>query len=90
MKRTRYTIDLSGVTDAPAFHARLRATLPLPDCYGNNLDALYDCLTDIGEDARLFVRAQGVRGELTAYQPRLMKVLTDAAEYNPHLTVCPD
>ena len=64
MKRTRYTIDLSGVTDAPAFQARLRATLPLPDCYGDNLDALYDVLTEFGAAWTLVFRGtppQGVR-----------------------------
>ena len=84
------TLELSNIETVRALHIYLQYMLDFPAYYGRNLDALYDCLTDIGEDARLIVRAQGVRGELTAYLPRLMKVLTDAAEYNPHLTVCPD
>ena len=84
------TLELSNIETVRALHIYLQYMLDFPSYYGRNLDALYDSLTDIGEDARHIVRAQGVRGELTAYLPRLMKVLTDAAEYNPHLTVYPD
>ena len=31
-------------------HAYLKEALRLPDYYGKNLDALYDCLGDIGEE----------------------------------------
>ena len=84
------TLELSNIETVRALHIYLQYMLDLPAYYGKNLDALYDCLTDIGEETKLVVRAQGVRGELTAYLPRLMKVLTDAAEYNTHLTVHQD
>ena len=36
--------------DTRAIHRILKETLGFPDYYGENLDALYDCLTDIRED----------------------------------------
>ena len=44
-----YTIDLSGVYNADELHTAIREVLPVPDFYGNNLDALYDILSDIHE-----------------------------------------
>lgn len=41
-----YEIDLIGVESAAALHARIREILPVPEWYGNNLDALYDVLTE--------------------------------------------
>ena len=42
-----YLIDLSGVTDRDSLHQCLRDALPLPEWYGNNLDALYDSMTEM-------------------------------------------
>ncbi len=36
-------------------HAYLKEALRLPDYYGKNLDALYDCLGDIGEETVIVV-----------------------------------
>ena len=45
----QYTVDLSTVRDQKSLHALLAETLPLPDYYGGNLDALFDVLTDAHE-----------------------------------------
>ena len=46
MKKT-YEIDLTGVDTYGEFHNRISDALSFPEYYGNNLDALYDCLTDM-------------------------------------------
>lgn len=62
----------------------LGAALELPDWWGRNLDALYDCLTQPVCAARLVVEGrQDV--EETAFGRRLLRVLEDAAAENPHL-----
>lgn len=62
----------------------LGEALELPDWWGRNLDALYDCLTQPGCAARLVV--EGRRDvEETAFGRRLLRVLEDAAEENPRL-----
>lgn len=40
-------LDTREFTDKEASHAYLKEMLDFPDYYGNNLDALYDCLTDL-------------------------------------------
>lgn len=39
--------DLVGVVDEASFHAGIAAALGFPGHYGANLDALWDCLTDL-------------------------------------------
>ena len=36
-------------------HKYLKKILDFPDYYGENLDALYDCLTDIGTDTEIIL-----------------------------------
>lgn len=80
MRRRRYTIDLTPLADAPAdLHKLLRANLPLPDHYGDNLDALYDVLTEFGAAWTLVFR--GVP------PPGLRTVCDDAAAATPGLVV---
>ncbi len=40
-----YVIDLSAAADKREIHDLLARALNLPDYYGRNLDALWDCLT---------------------------------------------
>ncbi len=41
-------IDGRRMTTVDQTHEYLAKTLRLPDYYGRNLDALHDCLTDLG------------------------------------------
>lgn len=41
----QYLIDFTGVKTMWFFHEALQKGLDLPDYYGKNLDALWDCLT---------------------------------------------
>ena len=38
------------MTDRAAAHAEIKDKLSLPEYYGANLDALWDCLIEIGEE----------------------------------------
>ena len=80
------TLELTHIETVRALHIYLAYMLALPAHYGRNLDALFDCLTDISEDTRIIVVAQGARGETAACLPRLIRMLEDAAQENPHLT----
>lgn len=44
MKKEVY-IDFSTIGDMDEFYAQLKEKLPLPDYFGDNLDALYDVIT---------------------------------------------
>ena len=41
-----YKVDLSNARNVPGFIKALKRDLQFPDWFGNNLDALNDCLTD--------------------------------------------
>ena len=70
---------------------RLRAAggaLGLPDCWGRNLDALYDVLTERGTPVRLVVlRRELLEEHLGDYGRALLETLKDAERNNPALQV---
>ena len=41
------TLHCAGMETKQQFHAAIAQALSFPDWYGHNLDALYDCLTDM-------------------------------------------
>lgn len=41
------TLCCTGIETKQQLHAALADALHFPDWYGSNLDALYDCLTDL-------------------------------------------
>ena len=82
------TLDINRLHSVPALHKYLRSTLALPVYYGANLDALYDCLTEIAEPTQLVVPADITNNEkLGWYGEQLLQVLQDAAEENDNLQV---
>ena len=69
-------------------HAYLKEKLKLPDYYGRNLDALYDCLGEIMEETVIVVPKIIQNKEyLGEYGQTMLRVFRDAAEENPALTV---
>ncbi|MCI8270424.1 MAG: barstar family protein [Lachnospiraceae bacterium] len=69
----------------------LMMKLGFPDYYGKNLDALFDMLTERGEDTCVGVFGIREREEspdsLTVYFRQLVRVLREAENENPHLCV---
>lgn len=61
--------------------------LEFPEYYGKNLEALYDCLTEIGDDTCIGVFEPESEGDVQRYIRLVKKVLKDAEEENPHLCV---
>ena len=47
------TIELDGKLIKKEGHDYLKRIFNFPDYYGKNLDALYDCLTDIGVETEV-------------------------------------
>lgn len=83
-------VELDGreMRDRAAVHAQLRARLELPDYYGNNLDALYDILTERAQPTTIVVRGIAeMEARLGGYAGAILKTLRQAAEENPALVV---
>ena len=60
----------------------------LPEWYGRNLDALYDCLTDLGEPATVRLLNRDILTDRLGRRGRaLVRLLRRAAAENPRVTV---
>jgi len=77
-------IDCSKIYTKEDLHRIFRETLSFPDWYGNNLDALYDCLTDISGTVRL-LNWEIAESNLGAYGQKAKKVIAAAALRNADL-----
>ena len=82
------TLDIEKMRSLPMLHKYLHTALALPEYYGANLDAFYDCLTEIAEPTELVV-PQKVAAEayLGWYGQQFLQVLEDAAAANDALTI---
>ena len=77
-------IDCSQVKKAEDLHRLFRESLCFPDHYGNNLDALYDCLTDCCANVRL-LNWDTAEANLGIYGKKAKKVIAAAALHNSAL-----
>jgi len=78
-------IDGRNVTDKQTLHAYLKEQCNFPDYYGNNLDALYDVLTERSEHLEIKVEhAEELKELLCGYGEAFLETLQDAAAENPN------
>ncbi|MBR5329108.1 MAG: barstar family protein [Firmicutes bacterium] len=77
----KVTIDTHKLTTMAEIHDHLAKELNFPDYYGKNLDALYDCLTEINEETEIELLA-----EEGTFLP-LRKVFTAATKSNKNLII---
>ena len=81
----RYAIiEGAAVGSMARLHRLLAEQLDFPDWYGGNLDALYDCLTELTDTAVVFVDLRRAEG---TYFDKVLQVFWEAAEGNPCLTI---
>ena len=79
-------LDGNTILDREMLHDTLASGLCLPSWYGRNLDALYDCLTDVQEETVVVLRDRGALEEhLGGYGRRLLRLLEDVSQENPHI-----
>ena len=80
-----YIVDFGSVTDKESFHACLKKSLPLPEWYGGNLDALYDSLTDLDEACIYFKNCGQAAESISDYYESFLVVIADAQMEVPGL-----
>lgn len=82
------TIDCRGFVPRSDLHKAFADALSFPDHYGNNLDALHDCLTDISEPVRIrLLNWDAAEKSLGNYARSTKRAILDAAVHNPNLAV---
>ena len=84
MKET--TIDCSLVRSREDLHRLFQESLCFPEWYGSNLDALYDCLTEISGKVRI-LNWEIVEEHLGAYGIKAKKAIAAAALRNTTLNL---
>ena len=77
-------IDCAQIKTKEDLHRLFREVLAFPQWYGNNLDALYDCLTEITGKVRL-LDWETAEARLGNYGQKAKKVIAAAALHNENL-----
>lgn len=81
-------IDGSAVSSMADIHRTLAEQLAFPAWYGNNMDALHDCLTALHEETVIaIVHSDALLETLGSAYTRLCRVLADSAEENPYIQI---
>ncbi len=81
-------LDGRKMTDRETAHLYLQKKLNLPEYYGKNLDALYDCLTETGKPVQIIVSyVAEMQDNLRRYADAVLNTLEAAGEKNPNVSV---
>lgn len=84
----RVTLSGNKMTTKEAMHAYLAKKLKFPAYYGKNLDALHDCLGEIGHPLHITVTyTDRLAEELGEYGKTFLQVLQDTAEENKNIRI---
>lgn len=51
----RYVIDFRKVKSIEEAHKEIKTSLGFPDYYGENLDALNDCISELNDDLFIYI-----------------------------------
>ena len=71
-------LDFHSIEDREQLHKYLKQELKLPDYYGNNLDALHDCLTEKGDIRTITIHHfDSLEEKLGGYAGILFQVFSD-------------
>ena len=69
------------MTDITETHRYLAKILRLPGYYGENLDALYDCLTEFDKDSLILImNREAINANLGEYGDKLLDTFCGAAQ----------
>ena len=88
MEEREFIIDLEGAGSEEEVQERIMEALPLPDYYGENLDSLYDVLTEYGNGWHIILlNTDDVDDEVRRYVEDMIGVFNDASSVVDDMTV---
>lgn len=79
-----YYLDCAYLTERDSAHGYLAEVFGFPPYYGRNLDALYDCLTELGPCQIVLTGADTLR-QWGGYGARILDTLEAAAAEDPRI-----
>lgn len=74
----KYVLDCDMMKERVQAHEYIARVLSFPEYYGKNLDALYDCLTDMTDCEIEIINTEKLPQKLKG----ILRVMRDAAESN--------
>lgn len=81
-------LDGNSIKDKESLHKHMEESLAFPEWYGGNLDALYDCLTELMEEVDVeLLNWDAMKEHLGEYADRVRRVLNDAAQANLNILI---
>ena len=82
--KEQYKIDFSAVKYYLDMHKVIQDALDFPDYYGCNLDALWDCLTDmIGDPIHIeIIGLEVIERKFGDYASKLIEIFTELKHYD--------
>ena len=80
----RVILDCEKLLRRRQAHLYLAEIMEFPDYYGKNLDALYDCLTELDE-CTIVLEGEDILNNSESYGTKILKVLKEAANSNQAL-----
>ncbi len=88
MAKREIMIDASRITSRRDMAEYMKEVFSFPETFGGNLDALHDSLSEVAEDTVLLLDADSMRLICEdRYAWKVLRVLLDEAEDNPHIRV---
>lgn len=79
LEKYTYEIDFSNIENYWDIHRILKNSLHFPEYYGGNLDALFDCLTDmLGWKSHIEIYGLAKLGKYNGYDKKILEVFSDA------------
>lgn len=84
-----YTVDFKGVKYYSDIHKALKEGLGFPNYYGENLDALWDCLTEtVGSNVKIILKNyQDVEKINEEYADKILRIFKRAKHFADEIEV---
>ncbi len=79
-------LDGRKMTDRETAHLYLKKKLSLPEYYGKNLDALFDCLCEMNGTQIVLTYVAEMKDNLRRYADNIINVFEAAEEKNPKIS----
>jgi ribonuclease inhibitor len=73
-----YTLQGSHIQDVETFYREVSKVFAFPDYFGNNLDALYDCLSEYEGETVVWTEFDAIEEKLGPSLPAIMEVFSSA------------
>ncbi len=88
MAKREIRIDGSRIISRKLMAAYMKEIFAFDETFGGNLDALHDSLSEVSEDTVLLFDEEALKTVCTEkYAWKVMRVLLDETEDNPHIRI---